>query len=167
MYIKGHICTNRGVRGDGGAHDEEELLGLGRPRGRDHRVRRRRRHLLVRIHFIIAMIRWAGLAPWEFEFHFPGSLTSTFLARSTRWTTRPSPSRARPSTSPSSAVVALFNCSVIRATVQLPVQLYSYFTVDVTYQCSCSVVCAAVQLPVQLYGYLYSFTVSQFHSRTV
>ena len=24
------------------------------------------------------MIRWAGLAPWEFEFPFPGSLTSTF-----------------------------------------------------------------------------------------
>jgi len=25
------------------------------------------------------MIRWAGLAPWEFESPFPGSLTSTFL----------------------------------------------------------------------------------------
>ena len=35
--------------------------------------------LLVRIHFIIVMIRWTGLAPWEFEFPFPGSLTSTFL----------------------------------------------------------------------------------------
>ena len=35
-------------------------------------------NLLVRIHFIIVMIRWTGLAPWEFEFHFPGSLTSTF-----------------------------------------------------------------------------------------
>ena len=23
------------------------------------------------------MIRWTGLAPWEFEFPFPGSLTST------------------------------------------------------------------------------------------
>ena len=32
-------------------------------------VRRRgRRNLLVRIHFIIVMIRWTGLAPWEFEF---------------------------------------------------------------------------------------------------
>ena len=30
--------------------------------------------LLVRIHFIIVMIRWTGLAPWEFEFPFPGSL---------------------------------------------------------------------------------------------
>jgi len=25
------------------------------------------------------MIRWTGLAPWEFEFPFPGSLTSIFL----------------------------------------------------------------------------------------
>ena len=36
-------------------------------------------NLLVRIHFIIVMVRWTGLAPWEFEFPFPGSLTSTFL----------------------------------------------------------------------------------------
>ena len=36
-------------------------------------------NLLVRIHFIIEMIRWTGLAPWEFELPFPGSLTSTFL----------------------------------------------------------------------------------------
>ena len=36
-------------------------------------------NLLVRIHFIIVMIRWTGLAPWEFEFPFPGSLTYTFL----------------------------------------------------------------------------------------
>ena len=35
-------------------------------------------NLLVRIHFIIVMIRWTGLAPWEFELTFPGSLTSTF-----------------------------------------------------------------------------------------
>ena len=38
-------------------------------------------NLLVRIHFIIAMVRWTGLAPWEFEFPFPGSHTSTFLGR--------------------------------------------------------------------------------------
>ena len=37
-------------------------------------------NLLVRIHFIIVVIRRTGLAPWEFEFPFPGSLTSTFLA---------------------------------------------------------------------------------------
>jgi len=35
--------------------------------------------LLVRDHFTVAMIRWTGLAPWEFEFPFPGSRTSTFL----------------------------------------------------------------------------------------
>jgi len=38
-------------------------------------------NLLVRIHFIIEMIRWTGLAPWEFKFPFPGSLASTFQAR--------------------------------------------------------------------------------------
>jgi len=27
------------------------------------------------------MIRWTGLAPWEYEFPFPGSLTSTFLGK--------------------------------------------------------------------------------------
>ena len=27
-------------------------------------------NLLVRIHVIIVMIRWTGLAPWEFEFPF-------------------------------------------------------------------------------------------------
>ena len=36
-------------------------------------------NLLVRVQFILVMIRWTGLAPWEFEFPFPGSLTSTFL----------------------------------------------------------------------------------------
>jgi len=36
-------------------------------------------NLLFRIHFIIVLIRWTGLAPWDFGFPFPGSLTSTFL----------------------------------------------------------------------------------------
>ena len=40
-------------------------------------------NLLVRVHFIIEMIWWTGLAPWEFEFPFPGSLISTFLV--SRW----------------------------------------------------------------------------------
>jgi len=37
-------------------------------------------NLLVRIHTIIEIIWWTGLAPWEIEFPFPGtcSLTSTF-----------------------------------------------------------------------------------------
>jgi hypothetical protein len=34
-------------------------------------------NLLVRIHFIIVMIRWTGLAPWGVKFFFQGSLTST------------------------------------------------------------------------------------------
>ena len=38
-------------------------------------------NLQVRINFIIEMIRWTGLAPWEFEFPFPGSLASTFLVQ--------------------------------------------------------------------------------------
>ena len=46
-------------------------------------------NLLVRIHFIIVMIRWTGLAPWEFEFPVPGSLPSTFLSQiATRHTVR-------------------------------------------------------------------------------
>ena len=31
-------------------------------------------NLLVRIHFIVVMIRWTGLAPWEFESPFPTPL---------------------------------------------------------------------------------------------
>jgi len=38
-------------------------------------------NLLVRINFIIEMVWWTGLAPWEFDFPFPGSLISTFLDR--------------------------------------------------------------------------------------
>ena len=38
-------------------------------------------NLMVRIHFVIVMMRWTGLAPWGFESPFPGSLTSTFLQR--------------------------------------------------------------------------------------
>ena len=28
-------------------------------------------NLMVRVHFIIVMIRWTGLASWKFEFPFP------------------------------------------------------------------------------------------------
>ena len=35
--------------------------------------------LIVRNHFIIVMIRWTGLAPWEFDFTFLGSLISKFV----------------------------------------------------------------------------------------
>ena len=34
---------------------------------------------LVRIHYITVIIKCTGLAPWEFECPFLGSLTSTFL----------------------------------------------------------------------------------------
>ena len=40
-------------------------------------------NLLVRIHLIIMMIWWTGLAPWQFEFPFSGSLRSTFLVPAT------------------------------------------------------------------------------------
>ena len=43
------------------------------PRGRDFFSD----NLLVRIHLIIEMIRWTGLAPWGFEFLFPGCIAST------------------------------------------------------------------------------------------
>ena len=36
-------------------------------------------NLLVRIHFIVEMLWWTGLARWEFEFSSPSSLASTFL----------------------------------------------------------------------------------------
>ena len=36
-------------------------------------------NLLVQVHFIIEMIWWTGLAPWDFEFSFPGSLISISL----------------------------------------------------------------------------------------
>ena len=35
-------------------------------------------NLLVRIHLIIEMVWWTGLAPWEIEVPFPGSHISTF-----------------------------------------------------------------------------------------
>ena len=38
-------------------------------------------NLLVRIHSIIVMTRWTGLAPWVFEFPFPGSLPSHLPGR--------------------------------------------------------------------------------------
>ena len=46
-------------------------------------------NLLVQIHVIIVMIRWTGLAPWEFESPFPGSLTSTFLQREHIFSVKP------------------------------------------------------------------------------
>ena len=70
----------------GGSRREAPATGPSRIRGaRLHPSPREREffidNLLVRIYFIIVMMRWTGLAPWEFEFPFPGSLTSTFLTQ--------------------------------------------------------------------------------------
>jgi len=40
--------------------------------------------LLLRIHFIIVMIGWTGLTPWDFELPFPGRLTPSADARRRR-----------------------------------------------------------------------------------
>jgi len=64
-----HLRRDARARGEGGARRAEE---------------RRIDNLLVRIHFIVDMIWWTGLAPWVFEFPFPGSLISTFLRREAR-----------------------------------------------------------------------------------
>ena len=61
-------------------------------------------NLLVRNPFIIAMIRWTGLAPQEFEFPFPGSLTSTLpQTRAARCATSRPRMRASQGTPPWSA----------------------------------------------------------------
>ena len=39
-------------------------------------------NLLVRIHLIMEVIRWTGIAPWKFEFYSSGSLASSFLCHS-------------------------------------------------------------------------------------
>jgi len=45
-------------------------------------------NLPLRNHFIIVMIRWSVLAPWEFEFSFPDSLTSTLIQGHTPYNAR-------------------------------------------------------------------------------
>ena len=50
---------------------------------------------LVRIHLIIVMIRWTGLAPWEFEPPFPCSLTPTNLGEIAHGREWPRPKAAR------------------------------------------------------------------------
>ena len=84
IFIHQVRADGRDVRGPvGGAHQQ------GYPRGPPPGLSPKRviDNLLVRIHFIIAMIRWTGLAPWGFEFPFPGSLTSVpqHSSTTTRW----------------------------------------------------------------------------------
>ena len=52
-------------------------------------------NLLVRIHFIIVMIRRTGLAPWEFEFPFPGSLATSFLVGTPLYPEKTKPQRVQ------------------------------------------------------------------------
>ena len=78
--LGGHLATNQGV-----PKTPYDMIRLraGGPVERKFFID----NLLVRIHVIIVMIGWTGLALWEFEFPFPGSLTSTFLRGS--YTMRP------------------------------------------------------------------------------
>jgi len=70
-------------RGCGGARCRAARCPSRLPNARGTRAStcQRERVILVRVHFIIVKIRWTGLAPWELECPFPGSLTSTDLPR--------------------------------------------------------------------------------------
>ena len=57
------------------ANNSEEIVGDSPSTKREFFIA----NILVRIHFIIVMIRWTGLAPWEVESPFFYSLESTFL----------------------------------------------------------------------------------------
>ena len=84
--LRGGQWWNDGVWEGGAAHLVDELgRGVDLLRERHHLPERDFciHNLLVRIHFFIVMIRWTGLAPWEFVFPFPGSLTSTFQVEGT------------------------------------------------------------------------------------
>ena len=81
IYIYIYIYINPNPRSR-----EEREGSLLRPHLRGETIRPREReffidNLLVRIHLIIVMIRWTGLASSEFEFPLPCSLT--FLVRPT------------------------------------------------------------------------------------
>ena len=67
----------RGSRKHSDGFDSRRTCGEGACRERDFFID----NLLVQIFLIIVMIWWTGLAPWEFEFPFPGSLTSTHMRR--------------------------------------------------------------------------------------
>ena len=60
---------------------------------------------MVRIHFIIEMIWWTSHAPWELEFPFPGSLTSTLL-----YNPRPTDSHKRLARHPRRALMVETPC---------------------------------------------------------
>ena len=83
LAIRGWVVVFRGegVGVWGGCGPGATVSGLPSPAACGYREIFFSYNTLVRIHFIIVMIKWTGLAPWEFDFPFPGSLTSTFLAR--------------------------------------------------------------------------------------
>ena len=90
-------------------------------------------NLLVRIHFIIVKIGWTGLAPWEFEFPFPGSLTCTFLS-GPAGTDRRRASMQRDSTDPSRPLgLRLSDTRVYEPQIRARLGTAAYF---------CKVVCA-------------------------
>ena len=68
----------RGGGQDGVEAERQRERGLGGSIGRHQHPQIERGFVfdnpLVRIHSIIEMIWWTGLAPWEFEIPFPGSL---------------------------------------------------------------------------------------------
>ena len=78
---QGREARRRSKGGGGGGRPASRATRVSRSRGPTRSKEREFfiDNLLVRIHFIILMIRWNGLAPWSFELPFPGNLTSTFL----------------------------------------------------------------------------------------
>ena len=62
-------------------------------------------NLLVRIHFIIEMIWWTGLTPWELGLPFSDSLTSTFH--------KPHPLRSVPGMNVTLTIPAAYGCSEV------------------------------------------------------
>ena len=95
-------------------------------------------NLLVRIHFIIVMVGWTGLAPWKFEFPFPGSLTSTFLWAANIeefihlcWPQKKHGQKlAKTSTRVASMLVAKENTVDRPTTPRRPLRLHAYFSLS-------------------------------------
>ena len=89
--------------------------------------------LLVPIHFIIVMIRWTGLAPWNFEVPFSGSLTSTFLGNEVKsiWCGDGRRRRAGSSTSGGRASPSSPGLSLTFKSVSLSIYLSIYLSIDI------------------------------------
>ena len=84
LVFKAHrLCVSLNSRLESKHEDKHKNLQVQAPAMQHARVHFEREFffgsLFVQVYFIIVMIGWTGLAPWEFEFPFPDSLTSTFL----------------------------------------------------------------------------------------